>query len=77
MFLPAEYTWFEPVLIAAIIVFIIDLIGSMLVFSRRPVLRSRSLMPAFVVAFLMERDAAVALGRAAKRIMPTVPGGEP
>ena len=40
-------------------------------------LRSRSLMPAFVVAFLIERDAATALGRAAKRIMPTVPGGEP
>jgi hypothetical protein len=38
MFLPSEYTWFEPVLIAAIIVFIIDLIGSMLVFSRRPAL---------------------------------------
>ena len=27
MFLPAQYAWFEPVLIAAIVVFIIDLIG--------------------------------------------------
>jgi hypothetical protein len=40
MFLPSEYTWFEPVLIAAIIVFIVDFIGSMLVFSRRPLLNA-------------------------------------
>ena len=36
MLLPTEYAWFEPVLIAAIIVFVIDVIGSMIVFSRRP-----------------------------------------
>jgi hypothetical protein len=28
MFLPAQYAWFEPVLIATIVVFIIDLIGN-------------------------------------------------
>jgi hypothetical protein len=32
---------------------------------------------AFVAAFLMERDAAVALANAARRHMPTVPRGEP
>ena len=32
---------------------------------------------AFVAAFLMERDAAVALGEQARRIMPTVLRGEP
>jgi hypothetical protein len=37
MLLPSEYTWFEPVLFAALIVFGINVIGSMLVFSRRPV----------------------------------------
>jgi hypothetical protein len=28
MFLPPEYAWFEPVLVAAIVVFVIDLIGA-------------------------------------------------
>ena len=51
MFLPAEYTWFEPVLIAAIIVFIIDLIGSMLVFSRRPALNALASAILFAAIF--------------------------
>jgi drug/metabolite transporter (DMT)-like permease len=51
MFLPSEYTWFEPVLIAAIIVFIIDLIGSMLVFSRRPMLNALASAIVFAVIF--------------------------
>jgi hypothetical protein len=40
MLLPTEYAWFEPVLIAAIIVFVIDVIGSMIAFSGRPVLNA-------------------------------------
>ena len=36
MILPAQYTWFEPVLFAAIIVFGINLTGGVLAFSRRP-----------------------------------------
>jgi hypothetical protein len=51
MFLPAEYTWFEPVLIAAIIVFIIDLIGSMLVFSGRPALNALASAIVFAAIF--------------------------
>ena len=35
MFLPADYVWFEPVLIAAIVVFVVDLIGNMIMFSNR------------------------------------------
>jgi hypothetical protein len=35
MFLPAQYAWFEPVLIASIVVFIIDLIGNWITFSNR------------------------------------------
>jgi hypothetical protein len=35
MFLPAQYAWFEPVLIASIVVFIIDLIGNSITFSNR------------------------------------------
>ena len=35
MFLPAEYAWFEPVLIASIVVFIIDLVGNSIAFGNR------------------------------------------
>jgi hypothetical protein len=35
MFLPPEYFWLEPVLIAAAIVFVIDLIGNLISFSNR------------------------------------------
>jgi hypothetical protein len=35
MFLPPQYAWFEPVLIASIVVFIIDLIGNWITFSNR------------------------------------------
>lgn len=37
MFLPVEYLWLEPVIIAAIIVFVIDLIGNTLAFGSRVV----------------------------------------
>src|ERR1700688_3738538 len=35
MLLPAQYVWFEPVLIAAIVVFIIDLVGNSIGFGNR------------------------------------------
>ena len=35
MFLPAQYAWFEPVLIASIVVFVIDLVGNSITFSSR------------------------------------------
>ena len=35
MFLPADYLWFEPVLFATIIVFIISWIGNSILFSNR------------------------------------------
>src|SRR5580700_6967770 len=35
MLLPAQYAWFEPVLIATIVVFIIDLVGSSIGFGNR------------------------------------------
>jgi hypothetical protein len=40
MHLPTQYAWFEPVLIAAIVVFVVDVIGSVIAFSRRPVLNA-------------------------------------
>ncbi|MEQ1714401.1 MAG: hypothetical protein ABL907_00220 [Hyphomicrobium sp.] len=35
MFLPAKYLWLEPVLLAAVVVFVIDLIGNILSFGSR------------------------------------------
>jgi hypothetical protein len=35
MFLPPEYLWLEPVIVAAIVVFVIDLIGNTLAFGSR------------------------------------------
>lgn len=35
MFLPAQYAWFEPVLIASIVVFVIDLVGAKISFGNR------------------------------------------
>jgi TRAP-type C4-dicarboxylate transport system permease small subunit len=35
MLLPPQYAWFEPVLIASIVVFVVDLIGNALTFSNR------------------------------------------
>jgi hypothetical protein len=40
MFLPDHYAWFEPVLIAALIVFVVDFLGSVIVFSVRPALNA-------------------------------------
>lgn len=35
MFLPAEYVWLEPVIIAAIVVLVVDLVGNSLAFGGR------------------------------------------
>ena len=35
MFLPSDYLWFEPVLIAAIIVYIVSAIGNSILFNNR------------------------------------------
>ncbi|NJM35154.1 MAG: hypothetical protein HC850_11085 [Rhodomicrobium sp.] len=35
MFLPAEYVWLEPVIIASVVVFFIDWIGNSITFSNR------------------------------------------
>lgn len=37
MFLPPQYFWLEPVLIAAVVVFVVDLISNNLTFSSRTV----------------------------------------
>jgi hypothetical protein len=51
MILPAQYTWFEPVLFAALIVFGINVIGGMLAFSRRPVLNALASALLFALIF--------------------------
>ena len=35
MLVPAQYAWFEPVLIASVVVFIVDLIGNSISFANR------------------------------------------
>jgi hypothetical protein len=35
MFLPSNYLWFEPVLIAAIVVFVVSWIGNSILFNNR------------------------------------------
>jgi len=35
MLLPPQYAWLEPVLIASIVVFVIDLVGNSITFSNR------------------------------------------
>ena len=35
MLLPVQYAWFEPVLIASIVVFVIDLVANSITFSNR------------------------------------------
>jgi hypothetical protein len=49
MILPPQYAWFEPVLIASVVVFVIDLIGSSLSFGNRFV---ASLMSAILFAIV-------------------------
>ena len=35
MLLPAQYAWFEPVLVASIVVFVVDLVGNSITFRSR------------------------------------------
>lgn len=49
MFLPPEYAWFEPVLIASIVVFFVDWIGNNITFSNRLV---NALVTAIIFALL-------------------------
>jgi hypothetical protein len=51
MILPSEYSWFEPVLFAALIVFAINVLGSTLVLSRRPVLNALASALMFALIF--------------------------
>jgi hypothetical protein len=49
VFLPAEYAWFEPVLIASTVVFVIDLVGNSIAFGNR---YASALMSAVVFALV-------------------------
>jgi hypothetical protein len=49
MFLPPQYFWLEPVLIAAAVVFIVDLISNAITFSNR---FANALMSAIIFAAL-------------------------
>jgi len=49
MFLPEQYAWFEPVLIATLVVFVIDLVGNAIGFGNRLV---SALMSAILFALV-------------------------
>ena len=49
--LPPQYAWFEPVLIAALIVFAINILGTTMVFSRRPLLNALASALLFALIF--------------------------
>ena len=49
MLLPAQYAWFEPVLVATVVVFIIDLVGNSIGFGNRVI---GALMSAIVFALV-------------------------
>ena len=49
MFLPAEYGWLEPILIASAIVFIVDWIGNSITFSNRVI---NALVTAIIFALI-------------------------
>jgi hypothetical protein len=51
MLLPPEYDWFEPVVFAALIVFLISWAGSTLVFSGRPLLNALASAVLFALIF--------------------------
>lgn len=48
-FMPAQYAWMQPVLIGAVIVFVVDLIGNTITFSNRAV---SALVSAIVFAII-------------------------
>lgn len=50
MFMPPEFSWLEPVIVASIIVFFVDLIGNMLSFSNR-ILNALTTALVFLVIF--------------------------
>ena len=72
MFLPPQYAWLEPVIVGAIIVFVIDLIGNMISFSSRI---TNALVTALVFAAIFGGLLYSGLGRVEVRSLPgaTVP----
>ena len=67
MFLPPQYVWFEPVLIASIVVFIVDLIGNSITFSNRYL---SALVSALVFALLFGALTYSGVGRVSISVTP-------
>jgi predicted PurR-regulated permease PerM len=68
MLLPPQYAWFEPVLIAAIIVFIIDSVGNIIEFNNRFV---NALVTAFLFAIVFGALVYFGYGNIAVSVTPT------
>ena len=63
MLLPAQYAWFEPVLIATIVVFIIDLVGNSIGFGNRFL---SALMSAIVFALVFSEPLSISVTAACR-----------
>jgi hypothetical protein len=74
MLLPAQYTWFEPVLIATIVVFIIALIGNSIGFGNRIV---GALMSAILFALMFGALVYFGYGSVSMSVTTTSSAGAP
>jgi hypothetical protein len=74
MLLPPQYAWFEPVLIAAVIVFIIDSVGNIIEFNNRFV---NALVTAILFAIVFGALVYLGYGNIAVSVPPTAPTPAP
>jgi hypothetical protein len=80
MFLPPEYHWLEPVVIASIVVFFIDWIGNTITFSNRVI---NAFMTALVFGLVFAALVYTGVGRIeisfnppSSQVSPTTPPGQ-
>jgi hypothetical protein len=74
MLLPAQYAWFEPVLVATIVVFVIDLIGNSIGFGNRFL---SALMSAIVFALVFGTLVYFGYGSVSMSVTTTPSAGAP
>jgi hypothetical protein len=74
MFLPSNYLWFEPVLIAAIVVFVVSWIGNSILFNNR---FANALVTSIVFAVIFGAIAYFGFGSVSMTASPTPSAAAP
>jgi hypothetical protein len=74
MFLPSNYLWFEPVLIAAIVVFVVSWIGNSILFNNR---FANALVTSIVFAVIFGAIAYFGFGSVSMTASPTPSASAP